>query len=443
MSDRRLAGPPRIQLTPKQANLYLWGWQPEARFRYAVCGRRFGKTFLGVEEVNRAYRLAVQRNVSPDDEIWYGAPTFKQAKRVFWNRLKRYFPTEWIGGNVNNTECIIPTVTGHVIRIVGLDDPDALRGSGLFFFLGDEWDDAKPTVWTEAIRPMLSTSNGHAMFIGTPKGFSSLYEGYREGQPGAIDSEGNPIADTMSWKYNTIEGGNVPQEEVDNARRRLDAKTYRQEYEASFETYAGRIYYDFDRTKNVRPVEYDANREIHVGMDFNINPMSATLFQERIDGGQVISEQFDEIIIPTSNTHEMGQEVKRRYPAAHGDRRIVVYPDPAGAARSTSAQGETDITILRGAGFRVYAMSTHPLVRDRINLVNSRICTSDGKRHLFVDPHCQQSIQALEKHVYKEGTSEPEKGEFDHLNDSVGYYVYTRFAHQRAHGGVLVPHMQR
>jgi len=25
--------------------------------------------------------------------------------------------------------------TGHVMRVVGLDDPDALRGSGLWFFL--------------------------------------------------------------------------------------------------------------------------------------------------------------------------------------------------------------------------------------------------------------------------------------------------------------------
>ncbi|MBZ3792877.1 hypothetical protein K9N72_24855 [Klebsiella pneumoniae] len=36
-----------VSLTPKQANIYVWGWQRSARFRDAVCGRRFGKTFLG------------------------------------------------------------------------------------------------------------------------------------------------------------------------------------------------------------------------------------------------------------------------------------------------------------------------------------------------------------------------------------------------------------
>jgi transposase-like protein len=32
----------RIQLSPKQANIYIWSWQKDARFRCAVCGRRFG-----------------------------------------------------------------------------------------------------------------------------------------------------------------------------------------------------------------------------------------------------------------------------------------------------------------------------------------------------------------------------------------------------------------
>jgi hypothetical protein len=51
-----------------------------------VCGRRFGKTYLGAEEIRRAYQIAVENNIHPDNEIRYGAPTFKQAKGVMWNR---------------------------------------------------------------------------------------------------------------------------------------------------------------------------------------------------------------------------------------------------------------------------------------------------------------------------------------------------------------------
>ncbi|WP_414617648.1 hypothetical protein [Dyadobacter sp. 32] len=93
-----------VQLTPKQAFIFVWGWQPLARFRDAVCGRRFGKTFLGKAEMRRAARLAMKWGVSVEDEIWYGAPTFKQAKRVFWRRLKQAIPPEWREGRPNETE---------------------------------------------------------------------------------------------------------------------------------------------------------------------------------------------------------------------------------------------------------------------------------------------------------------------------------------------------
>lgn len=441
LGDRMRVRDDRIQLTPKQSNIYCWGWQEEARFRTAVCGRRFGKTFLGVKEIMRAYRLAYARGIDPDNEIWYGAPTFKQAKRVFWNRLKRHVPDDWLAGNINNSECIMPMKGGYIIRIVGLDDPDALRGSGLWFFLGDEWDDAKDAVWSEIVRPMLATAHGHALTIGTPKGFGKLYEGYQLGQPGA-----GKDPERMAWKYNTLQGGNVPPEEVEAARRTLDAKTFRQEYEASFETYQGIIYYGFDRRESLKPWTYRPDRPIHVGLDFNIDPMTAHLYQEVDEGGRISSYQFDEIHIYSSNTHEIGNEISRRYgkhdlqkPLDH----IWIYPDPAGAGRRTAAHGETDVTILRKMGFHVYAMSNHPLVRDRINTVNSKYCSATGVRSLFIDPRCKRSIEAAEKQLYKEGTAEPDKDSgWDHDNDATGYYVYTRFAHQKARPA-SVAHMGR
>ncbi|WP_241197575.1 hypothetical protein [Pseudomonas synxantha] len=128
---------PPVKLTPKQANIYCWGFQPEARFRDAVCGRRFGKTFLGKAEMRRAARLAAEWGVSVEDEIWYGAPTFKQAKRVFWRRLKQAIPEAWRAHRPNETECSITLKSGHVMRVVGLDNYDNLRGSGLFFVLVD------------------------------------------------------------------------------------------------------------------------------------------------------------------------------------------------------------------------------------------------------------------------------------------------------------------
>lgn len=412
----------RVKLTRPQWKIYEAGWKPEARFRTAVCGRRFGKSTTAIEEIRRAAKLAVLAKTSADNEIWYAAPNFKQAKRVFWRRLKRGIPAHWIAGKPNETDCSMVLVSGHVIRLVGLDNYDALRGSGLWFVVVDEWADCPYAAWTETLRPMLSTAQGHALFIGTPKGFDHLRDSFIAGQPG-----GEP--DHKSWQYTTIQGGNVPAEELSSARRTLDPRTFRQEYEASFETFSGRVFYAFSRTENVKTCrdKLTSAALLHVGMDFNINPMSATVWVEEGDSAYQVAE----VIIPTSNTDEMVAEIRQKFGRSGSVGHITIYPDPAGAQRRTSAGGRTDIGILQAAGFKVLAMSSHPLVRDRNNIVNARFCTADGTRRAFVDPVCTKSIEAYERHVYKDGTSEPDKGTgFDHLCDSTAYYQYAKHAYK-------------
>ncbi|GAN79789.1 hypothetical protein [Acidocella aminolytica] len=377
--------------------------------------------------MKRAAQLAAKWSVHPDNEIWYGAPTFKQAKRVFWPRLKRAIPAHWVE-HKNENECHLTTVAGHTLRIVGLDLYDNLRGSGLFFFIGDEWADVPPQAWIEVVSPMLSTAHGHSLKIGTPKGFDHFYDEYVLGQ------EGGEV-DHKSWHYTTLQGGNVPQAELERAKRILDARTYEQEYEAGFVTYSGRVIYAFDRKLHVQDCPYKPELPVYIGMDFNLNPMSATVWQEY--GGAI--RQIDEIILPTSNTDDMSDVIAHRYgrpsftPGEIEVGHITVYPDPAGAQSRTSAQGRTDISILRGRGFSVMAMSKAPLIRDRITETNARFRNAAGDIRAYVDPCCLQSIKAYEKQTYVEGTNDPDKKSgFDHIVDATGYFIYGRFAYKPA-----------
>ena len=116
----------------------------------------------------------------------------------------------------------------------------------------------------------------------------------------------------------------------------------------------------------------------------------------------------------------MSQEIKNRYP----NKNIIVYPDPSAKQRKTSAGGLTDLSILKNAGFDVKVRTNHPLIRDRINAVNTKLKNANGMSSLFVLKTCKNMIKSIERQVYKEGTIVPDKESgFDHFNDALGYMV--------------------
>jgi len=394
-----------MQLTPPQSDIFTC----PARFRVVVAGRRFGKTFLSTAELlNRALS-------KPDQNVWYVAPTYKAAKEIAWDMLTSQIPREYVG-KTNETSLSITLKNGSTIALKGAEKPDNLRGRSLDFVVLDEFADMRKEAWYEVIRPSLSDRQGSAaLFIGTPKGRNHFYDLYGKG----VDKDDG----WQSYQYTTIEGGNVPPEEIASAKADLDERTFEQEYGAKFLNFSGIIYYSFKREESV--IRHDGDRSvIHVGMDFNLDPMSAVLMTRKGDTLHV----FDEIVMFGSNTDEMVAEIRTRY----GNGTIVIYPDPASRQRKTSAGGRTDLSILQNAGFEVRVRSSHAAVRDRINSVNSRLLSKDGHRRLFVDPKCKKVIESLERHTYKEGTSQPEKDGFDHMNDALGYAVEYLFPIRKA-----------
>lgn len=384
--------------------------QDTTRFRVVVAGRRFGKTHLAIRELAWHAR-------EPNREVWYVAPSYKMAKNIVWRKLKqRLQDLNWVKKH-NETELTLQLVNGSTIALKGADNYDSLRGVGLDFIVLDEFADIDPEAWYETLRPTLSDKQGRALFIGTPKGIGNwAYEIYQN----SLDD-----AQWQSWTFTTIDGGNVPAEEIAQAQKDLDERTFRQEYLATFETFAGRIYYAFDRRENVQTAPHSHREVLHVGMDFNIDPMSAVIATRIGDTLHVI----DEVRLFSSNTNEICDELKQRYP----NTKIWVYPDPAGNQRKSSAAGATDITILRNAGFIVKVPHSHTPVRDRINAVNSRLCDSLGNRRLFIEPQCKYTIEGLERQTYKEGSTQPDKDSgYDHINDALGYMVDYLFPVRRA-----------
>ena len=379
-----------------------------ARFRTVVAGRRFGKTYLAINELAKFAR-------NPDQRCLYIATTYRQAKNVVWNDLIQMLTERnWVK-KINQSDLEITLVNGSIIALRSSDNKEALRGTKWNFIVFDEFASMDPETFQSVLRPTLSDTEGHALFIGTPYGRNHFWDMYNNARV---------LADWSSHSYSTIQGGNVAPEEIEAAKRDLPERTFNQEYNATFEDAAGVIAYAFTQD-NVKPApQLSTSNALHIGMDFNTDYFSACVMLQNKDTLHVI----DEILLMNASTGDMCKEIQQRY----GRRMIFVYPDASGNQRKTSANGMTDHLILHNAGFKVRTPKMNPPVKDAIAAVNGRLCSTSGDVKLYIDPGCKHTLASLNKFTYKEGSRVPDKSSgYDHMFDALKYAVWQLFPLQQ------------
>jgi hypothetical protein len=397
--------PVRIRLNPPHSRVF----RSAARFRSLVAGRRFGKTVLCLVEI-LAHGLQTQ-----DGLIAYIAPNRQQAKRIAWKKLK-FLAAPYLARKPQETELTLELVTGTTVMLLGAENYDAIRGLGLTFAVFDEFADVPAAAWTDVVRPALADNEGRCLFIGTPKGYNHFYDVHQSFLEGSEP-------DGEAFSFTTLQGGYVSPEEVEASRRSLSLRQFRQEFEASFENVAGRVYHCFQRRFNV--VELDErSRDFQylVGLDFNVNPMTAVVAVRHHHG---VCYVVNEVELHSSNTPARCNELKRLY----AGKNILAYPDPSCRQRRTNAPaGQTDFNLLIQAGFKVVAPARTPPIVDRVNCVNAMLENGNGDRRLFIHPRCKRLIKALEGLTYADGTNLPEKKTgLDHVADALGYLIYSEF----------------
>jgi len=217
---------PQTQVTirarphPGQALVHRDG----ARFKLLACGRRWGKTRLGVNEC-----LDV---AAKGGRAWWVAPSYKMSE-VGWRPLRQIAGK--IGAEIRKVDRQVILPGGGEVSVRSADNPDSLRGEGLDFVVVDECAFVPELAWTEALRPALSDRQGRAMFISTPKGRNWFW---RLWQRGMDDSQG----EWRSWQFPTSGNPFIAPTEIDAARRDLPERIYLQEYEAQFLEDAGGVF---------------------------------------------------------------------------------------------------------------------------------------------------------------------------------------------------------
>lgn len=190
----------------------------KARFRVVPCGRRYGKTFLGCNEM-----LGFACNHPKTLSVWV-APTYRQTK-IAYRLIKqaiRGLPT-----HTSDTELRIELPNGAVMMFASSDNYDALRGNGIHFLVCDEFATIAEAAWTEVLRPCLSDTKGKALLLGSPKGQNLFYRLYMRGDDPYYPEWESFTAPTSDNPY-------IPAEEIEAARRELPDDAFRQEYLAEF-----------------------------------------------------------------------------------------------------------------------------------------------------------------------------------------------------------------
>ena len=267
-------------LTPPQREV----WNAPERFKLLCSGRRFGKTYLCIA------RLVAWAIEHPNSLNWYCTQTYKSAKQIAWRQLRAMVPPEMFARK-NESELSVELSNGSVIALKGAESADALRGVSLSSLIVDEAAYVKQEAWEMVLRPALSDQGGPAWFITTPAGLNWFHDLWEQAQD---------QPDWSTFSYTTIQGGNVPEDEVEAARRTLDDRTFRQEYLASFETLSGRVYPDFS-DDNISDTVCDTGGPILWGTDFNVSVLAGVLGSRVGDTLHI----WDEVSVTQTNTDEV------------------------------------------------------------------------------------------------------------------------------------------
>ena len=378
------------------------------RFRVLVAGRRFGKSYLSCIELLRG---AIDK---PGEVFFYCAPTYRMAKDIAWKTLKQLVPPQWVKSK-NETDLKLELVNGSVIELKGTENATALRGRSLSGVVLDEAAFMDQGVWFEVLRPALADKQGWALFISTPDGTASwFYELW------CYAAEDGVSHGWRRWCYTTIEGGNVPAEEVEAARSQLDPRTFRQEFEASFENLSGLVAVNFSEENIDKSVKDIPELTLYLGLDFNVDNMSC-ICAVRVDDELHV---FDEIIMVNATTWEMADHLNSKFGL---ERRKDISPDPTGAARKTAGVGLTDHAILRKAGLKVSSPKSPWKIRDKVNCINTAVFDDMGVRRLRIHPRCRETIKSLRTLTYDANGLPNKKLGVDHLFDALGYLCLMKF----------------
>ena len=297
------------------------------RFNVLACGRRWGKTRLGID---RLIRPALD-----GQPVAFFAPTYKMMSDVWRELYNTVLPAT---KRVSSQEHRLELLTGGIIDMWSLDTPDAPRGRKYQRVVIDEAAMVPhlQEAWQASIRPTLTDFQGDAWFTSTPKGMNFFRTVWQYGQDPAR-------AEWASWQMPTTANPFIKASEVEAARQELPERTFAQEYLATFLEDAGGVF------RGVRACATEQRREPYAGR-----------FVMGVDWGQ--ANDFTVLVVMDSETrkvvdldrfNQIGWSMQRGRLRALADRWSV-----GAIIAESNSMGGPNVEALQDEGLPVTAFET-------------------------------------------------------------------------------------
>lgn len=398
----------KIQMTEPQARFF----QLEDKYPAFIGGFGTGKTET---LANCAIRDALS---SSSALVALYEPTYDLVRLILAPRMEEKLVDLGIRYKYNKQENIIYTSSGQcgdfILRT--LENPARIIGYESYRAHVDEIDTLKKDLAALAWRKIIARNRQRPDGVEKPFNRVSAYttpEGYRF----VYDTWGrNPKPGYTMIQAATYTNPFLPEDYVQSLRDSYPAALIQAYIEGRFTNLnSGSVYPDFSRTLNHSDVVELPGEPLLIGLDFNRLKMSAVIYVMRDGWPVAVAEVTD-----GRDTPYMADLFKRQY--ADNGHPIQIFPDASGANSSSKNASESDLSILRQAGFAIRVNSVNPAIADRVNAVNALILNGQGERRFKINTNrCPHLTDGLEQQAYDKNGMPDKSSGVDHLNDAGGY----------------------
>jgi hypothetical protein len=394
------------------------------KFKAYVAGFGSGKTFVGCAGI------AAHFWTWPGINQGYFAPTYPQIRDIFYPTMEEVAHVMGLRTKIKVADHEIEMYEGRKYRGTvicrSMEKPETIVGFKIGHALIDELDvmtlKKAETAWRKIIARMRYNVPGLLNGIDvttTPEGFKFVYQQFVKAirdKPSLASLYGLIQASTYDNELN------LPDDYISSLFESYPPALIAAYLRGQFTNLtSGSVYADFDRKLNHTDEVIQPGEPLMVGLDFNVQNMTACINVVREGLPRTLAER-----VQVRDTPAMAKILKEDF--KDKGHQVKIYPDASGGNTSSKDASESDLSILRQAGFQIEVNPANPAVKDRVNAYNAMILNAEGERRWKINTDlCPTTTEALEQQVWGKDGSPDKKAGHDHPNDANGYFIVKRW----------------